>query len=180
MEQSSKFNEIKKYFQSQKDICFNSELYNDKCIHGSKIIMLFAEIFSFMVNIYGINNTSNLITQYSNTTAFKKWFWQIKHRLGEHILEDPSFYEIGTWIGKGFFLKICLSLIIYNGLLIEESILNKIIDKQNRLLKELMKEKYFANGKISIIEKKDGYVLLNEKICLCNDKKHFFIDNLII
>lgn len=179
MEQNTNYTEIKKYFQSQKDICFNSELYYDKCTHGSKIIMLFAEIFSFMVNIYGINNTSNLITQYSNTSTFKKWFWQIKHRLGEHILDDPSFYDIGKWIGKGFFLKIILSLILHGGLLIEENTLNKIIEKQNKLLKELISEKHFANGKMSIIQEHDGYILLNEKICLCCEKEHFFIENLI-
>ncbi len=180
MQQQLSLMELKKYFQSQKDICFNSELYSDKCLHGSKIIMLFAEVFSFIVKIYGLNNTSNLITQYSNTTGFKKWFWNIKHILGEHILSDPNFYDIGKWIGKGFFIKICISLILYNGLLLEENILNQMIEKQKKLLKELSKEKYFANGKTSIVHENNYCFLLNEKINLCYNNEHFFIENIII
>lgn len=180
MHQEFSLMELKEYFRSQKDICFKSELYNDKYVHGSKIIMLFAEVFSFIVKIYGVNNSSKIITQYSNTTGFKKWFWKIKHRLGEYILSDPTFCDIGKWIGKGFFLKICISLIIFNGLLLEENILNKMINKQKKLLKELSEEKYFANGKKAIITNNDHYILLNEKISLSYTNEHFFIENLII
>ena len=100
--------------------------------------------------------------------------------MGEYILSDPTFCDIGKWIGKGFFLKICISLIIFNGLLLEENILNKMINKQKKLLKELSEEKYFANGKKAIITNNDHYILLNEKISLSYTNEHFFIENLII
>ena len=171
--------EIKKYYKSQTEICFSCDLFHDKKNHGSKIIMLFAEIFSFLVDIYGVNNISNLIINYSNTNGFKKWFWKIKNILGEQLNEEPSFYEIGKWIGKGFFLKICLSLMIYNGFILEKKILNKIIEKQKKLIKELKNDPFAANCKISIDEMINGYSLLNEEILLTNDNDCFYMTNVI-
>ena len=172
--------ETKKYYRSQTEICFKCDLFSDKHTHGSKVIMLFAEVFSFMVDVYGINKIASLITQYSNTTGFKKWFWKIKHVLGENIHKDPTFYDIGKWIGKGFFLKICISLIIYNGMMIEEVILKKMVERQKSLLKGLSKEKYFASGSVTLTEKDDHYTLLNEKIMLSYENEYFYLENLII
>ena len=163
----------------QTEICFSSDLFHDKKTHGSKIIMLFAEVFSFLVEIYGLNNITSLIINYSNTSAFKKWFWNIKSILTEQLSEDPSFYEIGKWIGKGFFLKICLSVIIYNGFIIEKNVLNRIIEKQKKLLKELKKDIYFLNNIISIEEDNGSYSLLNENIILTNDNDSFYLENII-
>lgn len=172
--------ETKKYYRSQTEICFKCDLFSDKHTHGSKVLMLFAEVFSFMVDVYGINNIASLITQYSNTTGFKKWFWKVKHILGENIHKDPTFYDIGKWIGKGFFLKICISLVIYNGMVIEESILQKMVEKQKRLLKDLSREKYFSNGLTTLTEKDGYYILLNEKIMLSYENEYFYLENLII
>jgi len=172
--------EIKKYFRSQTEICFSCDLFNDKETHGSKIIMLFAEVFSFLVDNYGINNVSNLIINYSNTTNFKKWFWAIKNKLEQYIGEEPSFYEIGKWIGKGFFLKICLSVIIYNSFILDNNILNSLIHKQKKLIKELKNESFIKNNQIIIQEfNNSSYSLLNENIVLTIDDEYFYLENVI-
>lgn len=170
---------LKKYLQDQQDICFSCNLYSDKYKHGSKVIMLFAEVFSFLVDIYGLENTATLIKQYSNTNIFKHWFWRIKHLLGEQLDFDPTFDDIGKWIGRGFFLKICLSMIIFHKLYIEESIINDLIKKQKNLINSLDESCTFANGDRCITSKDDNYLLLDEKIILSYKNEFFYLENII-
>ena len=148
-------------------------------LNGGKIIMLFAEIFSFIVDVYGLKNSAFLIIQYSNTDIFKQWFWRLKHTLGQSLNTDPSFDDIGQWIGKGCFLKICISLIIHHRLFIEETIINKIIKKQKKLLKELTEYNYFNNKNKYIKKYSDNYILLDEKIILSYNHECFYLENII-
>lgn len=172
-------NNIKEYLQQQQEVCLSCELFSDKFKHGSKVIMLFAEVFSFLVDIYGVKNTANLIKQYSSTSVFKNWFWRIKHLLGEQLNTDPSFDDIGNWIGKGFFLKISLSLIIIHKLYLEEAIINDLIKKQNQLIKSLQNSCSFTNWKKCMYMKNDYYSLLNDKTILSYKNELFYLENII-
>jgi hypothetical protein len=179
MESELTYNDYKEYLYSQTKICFNCDLFIDKKEHGSKIIMLFAEVFPFLSNIYGITKVSNLIIQYINTPVFKYWFWKIKHTLGQYLACDPTFDDIGKWIGKGFFLKISLSLLIYHKLIINENTINNMILKQKKLLKEFSNENISYNNKNIIEIDKDSYILLNEKIITSYENEYFYHENII-
>jgi hypothetical protein len=172
--------DLKKYYKHQEEICYNSKLYEDINEHGSKVIMLFAEIFSFMVEKYGIHHIPSIISEYQNSAIFQKWFWNIKHKLGQEVLRDPSFCDIGKWIGKGMFLKICLSLIYHNHLLIDEKLISQIVDRQKHLLVDLIKDNFFRkNGKKAIEIINSGYFLLKEKIILSYENNNFYKENII-
>ena len=179
--------DLKKYYRCQTDICFHSELFGSEIHkHGSKVLMLFAEIYSFLVLEFGLNFTPDMITKYGNSKAFKHWFWQIKHRLGEELKNEPNFNDIGKWIGKGFFLKIILNLLkhsteyITNYSVFKDTVLDRVVNRQRALLRHLMQENYFSTtGAQAIEEVEDGYILLNEKVILNPQSEYFFNRNLI-
>jgi hypothetical protein len=172
--------DLKRYYKYQEDICYKSRLYDDITEHGSKVVMLFAEIYSFMVDKFGLTSVPKIISEYQNSKVFCNWFWNVKHYLGQEVLNDPSFCDIGKWIGKGFFLKICLSLIYHNHLFTDEYVINQMIEKQKKLLAELLKENSFTkNGKSAITKIENGYILLNEKTILSCDHDLFYKENII-
>ncbi|HOV13269.1 MAG TPA: hypothetical protein PK771_03205 [Spirochaetota bacterium] len=172
---------LSSYYRCQKDICLRSELFGERIFeHGSKVVMLFAEIYSFMVEKYGLNVIPSIIINYENSPSFKHWFWEVKHKLGIELNSDPTFYDIGKWIGKGLFLKICLSITHHNNLLLDESIVNEMISRQSKMLHELNKDgAFFRNGKNAIEMTDRGYILLREKTVLSYDNEYFFKDNVI-
>lgn len=181
--------ELTQYFKCQTDICYCSQLYGDFVEeHGSKVLMLFAEIYAYMVQEFGLSIAPNLIIQYENSDMFKKWFWKVKHQLGFELFGDPDFDDIGTWIGKGFFLKIVMSIVVYNRVFFEEcspgfsfdKILQRTVVRQKELLEQLKKSNSFTPAGKKAIEMFDnGYRLLNEIVYLdAND--HNFISNNII
>jgi len=177
---NANFNDLRMYFRCQKDICFKSELFGDKIIdHGGKIVALFAEIYSFMVEVYGLSMTPDVIVKFSNSDRFKNWFWTVKHKLGQSTYSDPDFIEIGDWMGKGLFLKITFSMILYNNLYFDESLINKLIEKQKRLLKSLLETNRFQNGKKAIETDDWGYTLLEERTMLLYSSDLFHQNNLI-
>ncbi len=178
MDKTFTLKEYREYLRSQKDICLKCDLFEDKSTHGSKIIMLFAEIFAFLVDIYGIEKTTNLIRQYSNSEQFKHWFWRIKYFLGEFFGCDPSFEHIGKWVGKGLFLKISISVIIFHKLNIEAKVIKQLIEKQKNLLEELKKEDINFYTRI-IHNSNDHYYLLNERVVISYDNEYFYFDNII-
>ena len=101
--------DLSKYYRCQTDICFSSQLYGDRIVeHGSKVLMLFAEVYSFLVKGFSVETASFMIANYSNSDSFKLWFWKIKHALGIELQHDPNYNDIGKWVGKGFLLKIVL------------------------------------------------------------------------
>lgn len=119
---------------------------------------------------------------YTNSDSFKRWFWMIKHRLGVELQKDPNFDEIGKWIGKGIFLKIVYNILIFNRPCAEELksegkiqwILQKAMDKQKKLLKELLKTNYYPQtGKKAVDPIPDGYILLDEVIFINLDNPMF-------
>jgi len=169
------------YYRCQRDICLKSELFGEYIVeHGSKVVMLFAEIYSFLVEKYGLNIIPSLMINYQNSPSFKHWFWHIKHNLGIELGSDPTFYDIGKWIGRGFFLKISLSILHNNILLLDEKIINEMIDKQKRIVSELMVDNTFSkNSKNAIIKNEKGYILLKERTVLSYDSEYFFKDNII-
>jgi hypothetical protein len=174
--------DLKTYYRCQKDICFSSKLYGNKIEeHGSKVLMLFAELYAFMVDNYGIKSVPNSLTNFQNSTIFEHWFWRVKHFLGEEILNDPTFYDIGRWIGKGLFLKMSLSLTYHDQFLqLNENIMRNLIDRQKKLVKELLSENYFLkNGKKAIEIIDNGYILLKEKTILSLDSEYFYKENII-
>lgn len=173
---------LKNYYKCQKDICLKSELFGDRVFeHGSKIIMLFAEIYSFMVERYGLNLIPSTIINYENSHSFKHWFWEIKHNLGTEIQADPSFCDIGKWIGKGLFLKICLSISYHNKLMLDENIIKDMIKRQLKMLDDLKSDNCFIkNGKKAIEVYDYGYTLLKQKTVLSYDNEYFFKENIIV
>jgi hypothetical protein len=173
--------DLKHYFRCQKDICFKSKLFGGEIEeHGSKVVMLFAEMYSFLVDKYGINAIPTTIIQFQDSKHFKHWFWKVKHILGEEVLSDPSFFDIGKWIGKGLFLKMCLSITYYNHFLNDEKIIKQMIDKQKTMIRELLNENYFLkNGRKAIEIIDNGYILLKEKIILSYDSEYFYKENII-
>ena len=172
---------LSNYYRCQKDICLRSELFGERIIeHGSKVVMLFAEIYSFLVEQYGLGVIPSIIINYENSMSFKQWFWGVKHKLGAEINSDPSFCDIGKWIGKGMFLKICLSISHHNKLLLDESIIDAMINKQLKILEELKEENYFVkNGRKAIEQIDKGYYLLKEKTVISYGAEHFFRENII-
>jgi hypothetical protein len=171
---------LKKYYKYQEDICYKSKLFDDIHEHGSKVLMLFAEIYSFMVDKYGINNMPFVISEYQNSKIFRTWFWKVKHKLGQEVGADPSFCDIGKWIGKGLFLKICLSMIYHNHLLTDEKIIKMLVEKQKSLILDIIRDNSFKkNGKKAIEFVNGGYFLLNEKIILSKESTDFFQENII-
>ncbi|OHD14231.1 MAG: hypothetical protein A2Y34_16395 [Spirochaetes bacterium GWC1_27_15] len=172
--------DLTKYYTCQTDICLRSELFGDRIFeHGSKVVMLFAEIYSFMVEKYGLNVIASVMIQFENSNFFKQWFWNIKHFLGQQLICDPSFCDIGKWIGRGLFLKICLTMIYYNNLYLDETIINHLIEKQKKILDELIKDNYFEEDKKAIDIIDNGYILLREKTILAYDSEYFFKENVI-
>lgn len=173
-----KIRKSKDYFKSQYDICFSSELFTDKNAHGSKIIMLFAEVFPFIVDEFGLNNSSIMISQFSNSRLFKDWFWRIKHKLGEYKKADPTYYDIGIWIGKGLFLKILVSFIYFHNLYISENVLKKAVKKQLKLLNEIINCREILYN-INYDYSRTHYTLLSEKTVLALNDNLFYIENTI-
>lgn len=169
------------YYRCQKDICLKSELFGANIFeHDSKVLMLFAEVYSFLVEEYGVNTTFSAIINFENSDIFKNWFWKIKHRLGWVILKDPTFCEIGEWIGRGLFLKIALNICTYNNLSISDNFINRMSKKQKSLIIELNKRNCLnANGNNTIEFLVDGYVLLKEKTILSNNNNSFVEDNIL-
>ena len=171
---------LKKYYKYQEDICFKSKLYDDINVHGSKVLMLFAEIYSFMVDRFGLTNMPFIISEYQNSKGFRNWFWKVKHKLGQEISSDPGFCDIGRWIGKGLFLKICLSLIYHNHLLTDEKLIKSLIEKQKSLIMDIIRDNQFKkNGKKAIRFINGGYTLLNEKVIISHEDASFFNENII-
>ena len=172
---------IENYYKSQIELCCKAELYSDQRKHGGKVLMLFAEVFSCLVECYGIESTTNHLLKYANSKVFKDWFWKVKHLLGECLKKDPSFDDIGAWIGKGFFLKMFLSFLIYSNLLIEPFVLNKVISRQKKLLENLMAniDITMLNNIIKFDLDNHKYFILNEPINLSLDNEFFFIHNII-
>ncbi|MCG8569123.1 MAG: hypothetical protein MJB14_03180 [Spirochaetes bacterium] len=164
------------YYQNQCDICYQSELFTDKDVDGSKIIMLFAEIYSHITFEYGLECIVNRFVEYSNTNRFKNWFWKNKYLLGEHLQKDPDSHHIGLWLGKGMFLKIIFSFLHYHRLNFSALSLSKLIDKQKKLLEHLKCQTTYNNV---IVYHREGYFLLGEKVCLNPECIHFYRDNII-
>ncbi len=172
---------LSNYYRCQKDICLRSELFGERIVeHGSKVVMLFAEIYSFMVDKYGLNVIPSIIINYENSAPFKHWFWGVKHKLGIEIQSDPTFCDIGKWIGKGLFLKICLSITYHNKLMIDENIVREMIDRQKKMIEELSEDNFFSRNSKKAIDFVDrGYILLKEKTILSYDNEFFFRENVI-
>lgn len=189
MKELENTSDLEVYFRKQTDICFCSELFGDLINeHGSKVLMLFAEIYSFMVQEFGLKLAPQIIIDYSNSKIFKEWFWTIKHRLGENLHHDPTFDEIGKWIGRGFFLKIIISIIIFSEKKINDykhynnvsEKIKRLIFRQQRLLNVLLRCNYFTKQGSSAIEIiKDGYLLLGEKTVLNFETGFFYSNNVI-
>ncbi len=181
--------DLSKYYRCQTDICFSSQLYGDRIVeHGSKVLMLFAEVYSFLVKGFSAEIASLMIVNYSNSDSFKLWFWKIKHALGIELQCDPNYNDIGKWVGKGFLLKIVLSTIMHNKADLENkgyffdmnSILLKAISKQEFHLSELLKDNWFTKGGRKAIEPlTSGYILLGECVYLDKDHYSFFSVNKI-
>lgn len=168
--------ELMDYYKCQTDICYCSQLYGEnKEEHGSKILMLFAEIYAYMVEEFGLTQSPRLIIDYENSEIFKAWFWDVKHRLGRELLVDPDFDTIGQWIGRGLFLKIALSIIEYHLLYFKrcvcsfnyDLIMRGLVEKQRSFIKDIMKSNHFIiNGKNAVELISGGYTLLQEKVLL--------------
>ncbi|MCG8573115.1 MAG: hypothetical protein MJB14_23525 [Spirochaetes bacterium] len=179
--------DMTRYYRCQTNICYQSQLFGEqKGDHSSKVLMLFAEIYSFLAHEYDLNIVPNLIINFGNTPKFKKWFWNIKHRLGEELQADPNYHDIGTWIGKGFFFKILINILLDNNRKMDQInfyqpvLMKKIVQRQNVLLQQLLKEKqHCPYQKIGLEMIRDGYILLNEKIILNEKNEYFFSSNLI-
>ncbi|HBD93125.1 MAG: hypothetical protein A2015_06985 [Spirochaetes bacterium GWF1_31_7] len=181
--------DLLQYYKCQTDICYCSQLYGDLAEeHGSKVLMLFAEIYAYMVSEFGLTIAPSMIIKYENSELFKKWFWKVKHELGLELSIDPDFHEIGKWIGKGLFLKIVFSMLSFNRVVFEESNLNfnfieivkRTILRQEILLNDLLKENYFqSKNRLAIELFSNGYTLLNETIVLDYSNHIFISANLI-
>lgn len=185
-----KTEELKDYFRYQSNICFNSRLFGtDIKTHGGKVLMLFAEIYSFMVNEFGLDLTFNMLVNYENSKTFMHWFWKIKHNLGQNTLKDPDFVDIGKWIGKGFFLKIIYSIIIDNEVLLSEhfskedidQIVKRLIERQKKILQYLIMDNYFSQTYTTAIKTyPSGYHLLGENVMLNFENENFKEINCIL
>ncbi len=169
MEDSTQINR-QKYYRYQFEICTNSELYGDNVSeHGSKIATLFAEVYASLVDLYGTDITKDAMLKFENCDKFKHWFWNVKHRLGTVLLRDPQFDDIGLWLGKGLYLKIILSTIKYNNLILTNNNLAVLIDRQEKLIKKFVEEcdkKYFTANCIS--KTTTGYTIIGENVCIRN------------
>ena len=78
-----KKNDLTQYYKCQTDICFNSQLYGENIEeHGSKILMLFAEV-CVSCRGFGLNLTPRMIILYENTEFLNHGFWKVKHQLGD-------------------------------------------------------------------------------------------------
>ena len=169
MEDTNQINR-QKYFKYQFDISTGSELYgNNVTEHGSKIITLFAEVYASLVKLYGTDITKDAMLKFENCDTFKNWFWNVKHRLGTVILRDPQFDDIGLWLGKGLYLKIILSTIKYNNLILTHDNLARLIARQDKLIKKFVTEcdkKYFTAN--CICRTATGYTILGENVCIRN------------
>ncbi|MBR6060563.1 MAG: hypothetical protein IKP67_00695 [Spirochaetales bacterium] len=169
MEDTNQINR-QKYFKYQFDISTGSELYgNNVTEHGSKIITLFAEVYASLVKLYGTDITKDAMLKFENCDTFKNWFWNVKHRLGTVILRDPQFDDIGLWLGKGLYLKIILSTIKYNNLILTHDNLARLIARQDKLIQRFVTEcdkKYFTAN--CICRTATGYTILGENVCIRN------------
>lgn len=176
-------NFLRKYYEDQRQICLRSSLYGENiCENASKVLMLFSEIYPVLVDFYGIGINPDIIISFENSHIYRKWFDRVKFILGSEIRTDPDFIHIHKWLGKGLFLKTTLSIIYYsNNLYFDEFILHILIDKQKRLLDELLKNNYFIDNStrkaIELFD--DGYYLLGEKTILSYKKDIFFGHNII-
>lgn len=179
---------LSRYYKNQCSIQDGSRLYEEKKKHGSKILMLFAEVYPFLTKLYGIDNATDMILNYQNTNVFLEWFWRTKHRLGEVLQLDPNEFYIGEWIGKGFFLKITLSILIYNNIIIDTDIVNTLINKQKKMIEAITTTKidntnehllknnnqYCIFPSINIRQSIDGYTLLDQVILYTTNIDLFF------
>ena len=169
MEDTTQINR-QKYYRYQCEICTNSELYGDNVTeHGSKIATLFAEVYASLVKIYGTDITKDAMLHFENCDKFKNWFWNVKHRLGTILLRDPQFDDIGLWLGKALYLKIILSTIYYNRLILTNDNLAQLIHRQEKLIEQFVMEcdtKYFTPNCIS--KTATGYAIIGECVCIRN------------
>lgn len=174
---------IKKYYEDQKQICLRSSLYGDsKCENAGKVLMLFSEVYPLLIDCYGIHIINpDTIINFENSNIFTNWFARVKYILGIKVHCDPDFYQIGKWMGKGFVLKYALSIIYYSDeLKFDELIIQKIINRQKKLLDTLLQDNYFIENEEKAIDLfDDGYYLLNEKTILSYKKDLFFNENII-
>ncbi|MBQ1999047.1 MAG: hypothetical protein II220_06125 [Spirochaetales bacterium] len=159
--------DLKNYYMFQAEISEMSELFGQNTEHVDKVILLFAEIYAFICDEFSIEIARKLIMNYENSDTFKRWFWEIKHRLGEVLGKDPTSDEIGCWIGQGAFLKIVYNILCYRAS--DEvvrfsgwfNVLMKAAERQQRLLKNLTK---LSAEMCVVLPGKDEYLLLNEKM----------------
>lgn len=159
--------DLSNYYTFQAEISKTSELFGQNTEHIDKVILLFAEIYSFICDEFSVEIARNLIINYENSDIFKKWFWKIKHRLGEVLKKDPTCDEIGCWIGQGAFLKIVYNILCYKASdeIVRLSgwmeVLTKAAERQQKLLKNLTK---LSTKICTVIPSKNEYLLLNEKM----------------
>ena len=175
---------LKKYYDDQLKICLKSSLYGERSCDSEnqgKVLMLFSEMYPLLVDCYGIGINPEIIIRFSNSRVFKKWFGDVKYKLGIEIHSDPNSINIHKWIARGLFLKSSLSLIFYSQELpISEFIIIKLIEKQKKIVDDLLKHNYFIpNGRPAIINFENGYFLLGEKTVLSYQRDLFFDENVI-
>lgn len=159
--------DLRNYYAFQAEISEISELFGQNSEHADKVILLFAEIYAFICDEFSVEIAKRLISDYENSEMFKKWFWRIKHKLGETLKKDPTCDEIGCWIGKGAFLKIVYNILCSkNGDEVVRfagwfNVLEKAAERQRKLLKNLTKK----SAKIcTAIPGRYEYLLLNERM----------------
>ncbi|MEE1291573.1 MAG: hypothetical protein UHW86_11165 [Spirochaetota bacterium] len=161
--------DLSDYYMAQAEISEISELFGQNTEHIDKVILLFAEIYAFMCEQFSVEIARKLIMNYENSDIFKKWFWQIKHRLGEVLEKDPTCDEIGSWIGQGAFLKIIYNILCYKAS--DEiarfsgwmNVLTKASNRQQKLLKKLAVK---TPEICTVIPGKYEYLLLNERMTM--------------
>ena len=159
--------DLKNYYMFQAEISEMSELFGQNTEHIDKVILLFAEIYAFICDEFSIELARKLIMNYENSDTFKRWFWKMKHRLGEVLKKDPTSDEIGCWIGQGAFLKIVYNILCYKASdeIVRFSgwfnVLMKAAERQEKLLKNLTS---LSSEMCIVVPGKDEYLLLNEKM----------------
>jgi hypothetical protein len=177
--------DMTRYYRAQLKICLDSQLFGDnRKNHAGKVLMLFSEIFSFLSDRYGIDRTTTYIIQFQNSPSFKKWFWKVKYMLGQVMEVDPTFSDIGKWIGRGFFLKITFNIIYSMDLEIDQKFIDDLVKKQSAILKLLAKGRPAASGSMdsslpALLLDGDEYTLLGDTTKLTRDIAGFIISNLI-
>lgn len=158
---------LSNYYVFQAEISENSELFGQNLEHMDKVILLFAEIYAFICNEFSVEIAKKLIIDYENSDTFKKWFWKIKHKLGEVLKKDPTCDEIGCWIGKCAFLKIVYNILCYKNS--DEvvrfagwfNVLERAAERQRKLLNALTKK---STKICTSVPGRYEYFLLNEKM----------------